>query len=91
MTQTSGRLFDEMAKVMTDAAGVAQGVRREAENVMRAQAERILQDLDVVNRDEFEAMKAIAVKAREESEALAARVEALEAQLAAPKTRSKKT
>lgn len=91
MTQTSGRLFDEMAKVMTDAASVAQGVRREAENVMRAQAERILQDLDVVNRDEFEAMKAIAVKAREESEALAARVEALEAQLAAPKTRSKKT
>lgn len=91
MTQTSGRLFDEMAKVMTDAAGVAQGVRREAENVMRAQAERILQDLDVVNRDEFEAMKAIAVKAREESEALAARVEALEAQLAAPKTQSKKT
>lgn len=79
MTQTTGRIFDEMAKVMTDAAGVAQGVRREVETVMRAQGERMLQELDVVSREEFEAVKAMARKAREENEALAARIEALEA------------
>ena len=79
MTQTTGRLFDEMAKVMTDAAGVAQGVRREVETVMRSQAERMLQDLDVVSREEFEAVKAMAQKARAEKEALKARLDALEA------------
>ncbi len=79
MTQTTGRLFDEMAKVMTDAAGVAQGVRREVETVMRSQAERMLQDLDVVSREEFEAVKAMAQKARAENEALKARLDALEA------------
>lgn len=79
MTQTTGRIFDEMAKVMTDAAGVAQGVRREVETVMRSQAERMLQDLDVVSREEFEAVKAMAQKARAENEALKARLDALEA------------
>ncbi|MCB1490290.1 MAG: accessory factor UbiK family protein [Rhodobiaceae bacterium] len=79
MTQTTGRLFDEMAKVMTDAAGVAQGVRREVETVMRTQAERLLQELDVVSREEFEAVKAMAVKAREENEALKKRLDAFEA------------
>lgn len=84
MTQTTGRIFDEMAKVMTDAAGVAQGVRREVETVMRSQAERILQDLDIVSREEFEAVKAMAQKAREENEALKARLDALEARIATP-------
>ncbi|MEM6665084.1 MAG: accessory factor UbiK family protein [Pseudomonadota bacterium] len=81
MTQTRGRIFDDMARVMTDAAGVANGVRREAESVMRTQAERILQDLDVVSRDEFEAVKAMAQKARTENEALEARIAALEAKI----------
>ena len=79
MTQTSNRLFDEMARLMNDAAGVAQGVRREFDTVFRTQAERILRDLDVVRRDEFEAVKEMARLAREENEALKARVAALEA------------
>ncbi len=83
MTQTTSRVFDEIAKLMTDAAGAAQGARREAEGVFRAQAERILADLDVVRREEFEAVKAMAVKAREENEALAQRIAALEAALTA--------
>lgn len=83
MTQTSNRVLDELAKLMTDAAGAAQGLRREVETLMRAQGERVLRDMDVVSRDEFEAVKAMAVKAREENEALAARIGALEAMLAA--------
>jgi BMFP domain-containing protein YqiC len=81
MPQTSNRIFDEIGRVMTDAAGVAQGVRREVEGVMRGQAERILADLDVVKREEFEAVRAMAVKAREENERLQARIAALEAKL----------
>ncbi|MDQ0473695.1 accessory factor UbiK family protein [Labrys wisconsinensis] len=82
MTQTTGRIFDEFAKLMTDAAGMAQGVRREVDGVVRAQAERILRDLDYVTREEFEAVREMAVKAREENERLAGRLEALEAKLA---------
>ena len=78
MTQTSNRIFDEMARLMNDAAGVAQGVRREVDTLFRSQAERILRDLDVVPREEFEAVKDMARLAREENEALKARVEALE-------------
>jgi len=79
MTQTTNRFFDELAKLMTDAAGAAQGMRREAETLMRSQAERILRDMDVVTREEFEAVKAMAQKAREENEKLEARLAALEA------------
>src|SRR6516164_3534219 len=83
MVQTTGRLYDEIAKLMNDAAGVAQGVRREFDTVFRTQAERILRDLDVVHREELEAVKEMARLAREENEALKARVAALEAKLAA--------
>ncbi len=83
MTQTNNRIFDEMARLMNDAAGVAQGVRREFDTLFRAQAERMLRDLDVVQREEFEAVKEMAQNAREENEALKARIEALEAKLAA--------
>lgn len=83
MTQTNNKLLDEIARLMTDAAGMAQGARRELETMMRAQGERMLADMDVVRREEFEAVKAMAVKAREENEALAQRVTALEAELAA--------
>src|ERR1044072_4476028 len=81
MTQTNNRFFDEVAKLMNDAAGVAGGVRREFDTMMRAQAERILRDLDVVQREEFEAVKEMARLAREENEALKARIAALEAKL----------
>ncbi|PTW53195.1 BMFP domain-containing protein YqiC [Breoghania corrubedonensis] len=78
MTQSNNRLFDDFAKMMTDAAGVAQGMRREVETAFRAQAERFLADMDVVSREEFEAVKEMAARAREEADALSARVEALE-------------
>jgi len=79
MTQTTGRFFDELGKLITDAAGATDGVRKEIETVMRSQAERVLRDLDVVQREEFEAVKAMAQKAREENETLKAKIAALEA------------
>ena len=81
MTQTSNRIFDDFAKLMTDAAGAAQGLKREAESVFRSQGEKWLREMDVVQREEFEAVKAMAVAAREENERLAARIAALEARL----------
>src|SRR5271170_8525213 len=83
MVQTTNRFFDEVARLMNDAAGGAQGVRREFETLFRTQAERILRDLDVVKREDFEAVKEMARIAREESEALKARIAALEAAVAA--------
>ncbi len=85
MTQTSNRIFDEMARLMNDAAGVAQGVRREFDTLFRAQAEKMLRDLEVVSREEFEAVKEMARLAREENEALKARLDALETKAAKPK------
>jgi len=81
MTQTNNRFFDEVAKLMNDAAGVASGVRREFDTMLRTQAERILRDLDLVQREEFEAVKEMARLAREENETLKARIAALEAKL----------
>ena len=81
MTQTSNRFFDEAARLMNDAAGVATGVRREFDTVVRNQADRILRDLDVVKREDFEAVKEMARLAREENEALKTRLAALEARL----------
>lgn len=82
MTQTNNRIFDDFAKLMTDAAGAADGVKREAETIMKAQAERFMRGMDLVSRDDFEAVKAMAQKAREENEALGARLAALEATMA---------
>jgi BMFP domain-containing protein YqiC len=82
MTQTTGRFFDELAKMMTNAAGMAEGLKAETQTVMRAQAERILRDLEVVQREEFEAVREMAVKAREENERLEQRIAELEAALA---------
>jgi BMFP domain-containing protein YqiC len=81
MTQTNNRILDEMSRLMNDAAGVAQGVKREFDTVFRTQAERILRDLDLVRREEFEAVKEMARLAREENEALKARLSALEGRL----------
>jgi BMFP domain-containing protein YqiC len=82
MTQTNNRFFDEIGRLMNDAAGAAQGVKREVDAVVRNQAERILRDLDLVKREEFDAVKDMARLAREENEALKARIAALEAKLA---------
>ncbi len=81
MTQTNNPFLDQFAKVMTDAAGVADGARKEAETFIRAQGERMLVGMDIVSREEFEAVKAMAEKARAENEALAARIAELEGKL----------
>jgi BMFP domain-containing protein YqiC len=81
MAQTSSRFFDEIARLMNDAAGVAQGVRREFDTLFKTQAERWLRDLDLVKREEFEAVKDMARLAREENEALKSRIAALEARI----------
>ncbi|KQU85786.1 hypothetical protein ASD00_31805 [Ensifer sp. Root31] len=82
MSTGANRIMDDFAKLMTDAAGAAQGVRREVETAFRAQVERAMNSLDVVKREEFEAVKEMAIKARDENDALLARIEALEARLA---------
>ncbi len=82
--QTTGRLFDDLARIMTTAAGAAQGAAREVETLMRAQFERLMGELDLIPREEFEAVKAVAQAARAEADALAKRVTALEARLTAP-------
>ena len=78
MTQYDNRFLDDLAKMFTSAAGAAHGVRQEAESFFRAHFERMIADLDLVSREEIEAVQEMAAKAREENEALAARVEALE-------------
>ena len=82
MTQTTTELFDDFAKLMTDAAGAADGLKKETEALFRAQAEKFLRDMNVVSREDFEAVREMAQKARQENEALTARVLALEAQVA---------
>jgi len=82
MTQTSNRFFDEDARLMNDAAGVAQGIKREVDTMFKTQAEKWLRDLDLVKREEFEAVKDMARLAREENEVLRTRIAALEAKLA---------
>ena len=83
MSQGPNKLFDDFAKLMTDAAGAAQGLRQEAETAFRAQAERFMNSMDLVKREEFDVVRELALKALEENEALKTRLEALEAQLSA--------
>ncbi len=90
MTQTSNRIMDEFAKLMNDAAGVAQGVKREVDTAVRSQIERFLNDMDLVQREEFEAVREMAIKARAENDKLHGRVQALEAQLAGAGSKPKK-
>ena len=94
--QSQNKLLDDLARVASGAVGVAAGMRGEVEARLRAQFERILRDMDLVTREEYEVVAAMAIKAREEQEALADRVAALEKQLAAkaksaPKSAAKKT
>ena len=76
--QTNNKLFDDISQLMTNAMGVAQGARAEAETAMNGMIDRWLADRDFVTREEFDAVRAMAQKAREENEALKARIEALE-------------
>jgi len=82
MSTGTNRIFDEFARLMTDAAGTAQGMRKEVETAFQAQAERFLNSMEVVKREEFEVVREMAIKARDENDALKARIEALEAKLA---------
>jgi len=81
--QTRSTLFDDISKLMTNAAGVAQGVREEAETLVRSRMERFMADANLVTREEVDAVRDMARAAREENAALAARVAALEAKLSA--------
>ncbi len=79
--QTQSPIFDEIAKLMSEAAGAVDGVRREAETVARSQLQRLLSDMELVTREEFEAVRDMARAARVENEILAARLSELEAKL----------
>ncbi|MDI7860893.1 accessory factor UbiK family protein [Rhizobiaceae bacterium n13] len=83
MSTGPNRILDDFAKLMTDAAGAAQGIRKEVETAFHAQAERWLNGMDLVKREEFEAVREMAIKALDENDALKARIDALEAKLAA--------
>ena len=82
MSTGPNRILDEFAKLMTDAAGAAQGVRREMEGAFRSQAERLLNSMDIVQREEFEAAREMATKARAENKKLAKIIEGLEQRIA---------
>ena len=77
--QTRSKFFDDIGQLMTNAAGVAQGARDEMDNAVKSLIDRWLADRDFVTREEFDAVRAMAVKAREENEALRARLDVLEA------------
>ena len=76
--QTRSRILDDLSQLMTNAMGVAQGAKTEAETAMKSLMDRWLADRNFVTRDEFDAVRAMAQKAREENEALKARLDALE-------------
>lgn len=82
MTTGPNRFLDDFARLMTDVAGSAQGVRQEMETAFRAQAEKFLENMDLVKREEFEAVRDMAAKARSENDALTARLATLEDRLA---------
>ena len=86
MPQTRGRLFDDLSRLMTDAAGLAEGAKREVETLARAQLERLMAGMDLVSREEFEAAREMAALARTQNEKLEARIAAHEAKLAAEPT-----
>ncbi|MDP4032714.1 MAG: accessory factor UbiK family protein [Pseudorhodobacter sp.] len=86
--QSRNKILDDLSHLMTNAMGVAQGAKTEAETAMKGLIDRWLADRDFVTREEFDAVRAMAVKAREENAALEARIAALEAAAPAGKTKS---
>jgi BMFP domain-containing protein YqiC len=89
--QTRNKVLDDISQLMTNAMGVAQGAKTEAETAMKSMMDRWLADRDFVTREEFDAVRAMAQKAREENEALKARLDALETPAKAAKTTAKTT
>ncbi len=87
---TQNKVFEDFTRLMTDATEMAQGVRREAETAMKSQIERFLATMDVVTREEFEAVKQMAAAAREENDKLGRRLAAVEAELAAKEKGARK-
>lgn len=85
MPQTRSRVFDDVARLMSDAAGLAAGAKREVETVFRTQLERMMAGMDIVSREEFEAIREMAIRARDENEKLSARIAQLEEKLAGAK------
>jgi BMFP domain-containing protein YqiC len=83
MAQTTNRILDDIARLMTDAAGAAQGMRREVESVVKSQIERLLQDMNVADREDVDVLRDMVVAVREENDQLKLRLKALEARLAA--------
>ena len=81
MAQNNLRIFDELAKFMSGAAGAAQGVRKEIDQMVQTQVERVLNNLNIVRREDFEVVRDMAEKARSENASLAARVAELEQKL----------
>ena len=88
MTATSSRFFDELAKLMTSATGAAQGVRKEVDTLVQTQVERVLNNINVVKREEFDVVRDMAEKARLENDRLSTRIAALEAKLSALDSKS---
>ena len=86
MTTTSSKFFDELAKLMTNAAGAAQGVRRELDALVQSQVERVINNLELVKREEFDVVRDVASKAREENDRLSQRIAELESRLGATST-----
>ena len=82
MPQTRGRIFDDLSRLMTDAAGLAEGARREVDTLVPSQLERVMSGMDIVSREEFEAVREMAARARAQNEKLEARIAALESTLA---------
>ena len=89
MNNSPNRLFDEVAKLMTDAAGAAQGVKREAETAVRSQAEKFLADMDLVKREDFDVVQEMASNVRVENEALKTQIESLEKRIIALEKKTK--
>jgi BMFP domain-containing protein YqiC len=91
MPQTRSRFFDDLSRLMTDAAGLAEGARREVDTAVRSQLERLLAGMDVARREELDAVREMAALARAENDRLRERVAALEAKLDSMSTQSKRT
>ena len=84
MPQMRGQFFDDISRLVTDAAGLADSARREVETLARAQLEKVLASMNVVSREEFEAVREMATRARDQNDKLEARMQALESKLGAP-------
>jgi BMFP domain-containing protein YqiC len=94
MMQTRSPIFDDLADIMTSAAGAAAGAGEEIKSIFRAQADRFIADMDLVSREEFETLKAMTQKLHDDNQALRAEIDALKKagkKTAAPKTRARKT